>query len=595
MGAHDQAPRNAIEDPEIVARHLVQPSENAESNDSVFNLGSSNKGQKDDDSTAPGLGLDDDEFSSLRLQGGDITRPIYKWTEEAQAKAMGRGRGRSQSFNLSRPQHEDETLDIGSIKLPGGMRRNYLRRAAPSPGPGARDEEEGRGTHTQQSGRPKLFTNNFIEFLTLYGHFAGEELEEDDEVLGPDEYFGSDSHDGYSSSVGYGTDDDREPMENSALLTPSTRKKRKRKDRGGSGTNGSWGALLLLLKSFVGTGVLFLPKAFLNGGMVFSNVVLLFVAVLSYYCFVLLVNTRLKIDGSFGDIGGILYGKWLRTTILSSIVLSQIGFVAAYIVFTSENLQAFILAVTDCKQYIDIKYLILMQMAVFLPFSLMRDISKLAFTALIADVLILLGLIYLYYYDFLTIATQGGLADIVAFNPRDWTLFIGTAIFTFEGIGLIIPIQESMKDPRKFPKVLAIVMVIITTIFISMGALSYGAYGSKTETVVILNMPQDDRFVNAVQLMYSIAILLSTPLQIFPAIRITETELFTRSGKYNPYIKWQKNVFRFFVVMLCAAIAWGGAADLDKFVAIVGSFACVPLVYIYPVSNSPSQIMFVPD
>ncbi len=587
QGAHGCDKPSTYEDPDIVRRHLVQPSETQDGNyDSIFNVSRRDDASaigKDHESIAPGL--DDDEFSSLRLQGGDTTRPIYKWTEEAAARAAGRGRGRSQSFNLSRPQNDDEALDIGSIKLPGGMRRNYLRRAAPSPSPGpARDAEEhgahGHGQH--QSHRPKLFTNNFIEFLTLYGHFAGEELEEDDEALGPDEYF----VDHYTSSAGEDSDDEREPLENSALLTPSTRKKRKRKDRGGSGTNGSWGALLLLLKSFVGTGVLFLPKAFLNGGMIFSNVVLLFVAILSYYCFVLLVNTRLKIDGSFGDMGGLLYGKWLRTTILSSIVLSQIGFVAAYIVFTSENLQAFILAVTDCRTFIDIKWLICMQMAVFLPFSLMRDISKLAFTALIADVLILLGLIYLYYYDILTIAKQGGLADIVQFNSKDWTLFIGTAIFTFEGIGLIIPIQESMRDPRKFPRVLGVVMVIITTIFLSMGALSYGAYGSKTQTVVILNMPQDNKFVNAVQLMYSIAILLSTPLQIFPAIRIAETEIFTRSGKYNPRIKWQKNVFRFFVVMMCAAIAWGGAADLDKFVALVGSFACVPLVYIYPVSSS---------
>jgi proton-coupled amino acid transporter len=317
--------------------------------------------------------------------------------------------------------------------------------------------------------------------------------------------------------------------------------------------------------------------------MLFSNVVLLFVAVLSYYCFVLLVNTRLRVEGSFGDIGGVLYGKWMRGIILSSIVVSQIGFVAAYIVFTSENLQAFILAVSDCKTRIPIPYLILMQMAVFLPFSLLRDITKLGFTALIADAFILIGLAYLYYYDILTIVRQHGVADIVNFNPKDWTLFIGTAIFTFEGIGLIIPIQESMKNPKKFPPVLGIVMVIITVVFISMGALSYAAYGSATETVVILNMPQDDKLVNGVQFLYSVAILLSTPLQIFPAIRITENELFTKSGKYNPYIKWQKNVFRFFVVMLCAGIAWFGANDLDKFVSLVGSFACVPLVYIYPV------------
>jgi len=342
---------------------------------------------------------------------------------------------------------------------------------------------------------------------------------------------------------------------------------------------------MLLLKSFVGTGVLFLPKAYLNGGMLFSNVILLFVAALSYYCFVLLVNSKLAVDASFGDIGGILYGKWMRTVILSSIVISQIGFVAAYIVFTSENLQAFFQAVTDCADPIPIPILILAQMVFFLPFSLLRDISKLGFTALVADAFILIGLVYLYYYDIYTIAKQGGISDIINFNKNSWTLFIGTAIFTFEGIGLILPIQESMKNQKQFPAVLAVVMVIITTIFISMGALSYAAYGSATKTVVILNLPQDSKFVNAVQFLYSCAILLSTPLQIFPAIKITENELFTRSGKYNPFIKWQKNVFRFFFVIFCAGVAWIGANDLDKFVALVGSFACVPLVYIYPVSQ----------
>ncbi len=287
-----------------------------------------------------------------------------------------------------------------------------------------------------------------------------------------------------------------------------------------------------------------------------------------------------------GDIAGILYGKWLRLLILTSIVISQIGFVAAYIVFTSENLKAFILAVTNCKTVIPVKYLILMQMIIFLPFSLLRDINKLGFTALVADGFIVIGLAYLFYYNILTLNTQG-LADITLFNRRDWTLFIGTAIFTFEGIGLIIPIQESMKQPTKFPRVMFAVMVIITTLFTVMGAMSYAAYGSKTQTVVLLNLPQENRLVNGVQFLYSLAILLSTPLQIFPAIRITENGLFTKSGKYNPYIKWQKNAFRFLVVATCAAIAWGAADNLDKFVALVGNFACIPLVYIYPVRFNP--------
>ncbi|WJG34769.1 transmembrane amino acid transporter protein-domain-containing protein [Fusarium oxysporum Fo47] len=571
-GSFNSRSQNALgtsapyEDPEIVKRHLVQPSDDNPGSEESSIQGNS-KGKQP--AEIGGAGLGEDEFSSLKLQGGDVTRGIYKWTEQAEARAK---YNRSKSFDLGRPEPEAEVLDINSIKVPGGFRRNHLRRNVQSPGPHGHPED---GHASPAPGQQRLFTSSFLEFLTIYGHFAGEELEEDDEDLGPNEYFSSGE-----DTDEYNSDDEREPMEDSALLTPS-RRRRKRKVRGGTGNNSPMNAALLLLKSFVGTGVLFLPRAYLNGGMLFSNLILFGVAALSYYCFVLLVQTQLKVGGSFGDLGGALYGKHMRTLILASIVISQIGFVAAYTVFTAANLQAFVRAVSDCKSSISIQWLILIQMLIFLPFALLRDIGKLAFTALVADAFILIGLAYLLYYDILTL-NANGISDIIMFNKKDWTLFIGTAIFTFEGIGLIIPVQESMRHPQKFPRVLLIVMIIITVLFIGMGAISYAAYGSHTETVVLLNLPQDNKMVNGVQFLYSVAILLSTPLQIFPAIRIAETELFTRSGKYNPWVKWQKNVFRFFVVMLCAAIAWLGADHLDKFVALVGNFACIPLVFIYP-------------
>lgn len=552
-----------VQDPEVVKRHLVLPQHASEHRDTGSELGTS---------------LGDEHFSSLQLQGGDMTREVYRWAEDAESDNRF---ARSKSFSISRPTPETQTEDIQTILIPGGFRRDYLRRTAGSPHRGSTQGSNHGGAPAQ----PQLPTTNFLEFLTMYGHFAGEELEEDDEVLGPDEYFSSGNWDD--------ADEGRESGEDAALLQGDNagRKKRKHKQRAPAGTNTTTGAVLLLLKSFVGTGILFLPRAFLNGGLLFSSLVLLGVSVLSYYAFILLVNTRMKIEGSFGDIGGILYGKHMRRIILGSIVLSQLGFVSAYIVFVSQNLQAFVLAVSKCKSFIDIKIMVLVQLVIFLPLSLIRDISKLGFTALIADVFILLGLLYIYYYDAVTLIGNGGISDVVSFNPSTWSMFIGTAIFTYEGVGLIIPIQESMKQPQRFPGVLAGVMVIITLIFLSAGALSYAAYGSSTKTVILLNLPQDDKFVNVVQLLYSLAILLSTPLQLFPAIRIMENELFTRSGKYNPYIKWQKNGFRFFLVFVCAIVAWLGADDLDKFVSLVGSFACVPLIYVYPVSLSSIVIL----
>lgn len=586
-----RSPRGT-EDIEVLKRHLVGTSAPRSEPESYKKPSAFSRNA---DSPAPAqVG----EFSSLRLQGGDTTRHIYRYAEKRereQAEVQERGTGKlKRSLSVSLPKADAENENIQTIQVPGGFRRDHLRRTAGSPAPsstrqGQRRNEYGTIDRTQTEParpNPKFVTSNFIEFLTLYGHFAGEDLDEDDEALGPDEYFSSDAfddateaEDGHSSD-GWGED--------STLLTPGKRRRRRKAREAGKGT--PFGAALLLLKSFVGTGVLFLPRAFYNGGMLFSFLVLMFLACVSYYCFILLVGTRLKVNASYGEMGRLIFGKTFQGLINFSLVISQIGFASAYIVFVSENIKAFIEAVSACRATVEIKWVILIQMIIFLPISLYRNINNIQKMALVADLFICLGLIYLYYYDIKTIATRHGFADFQNFNPASWTLLIGTAIFTFEGVGLIIPIQSGMREPQKFPKVLATVILIIGVVFISMGALSYAAYGSNTKTVILLNMPQDNKLVNTVQFLYSSAILLSIPLQIFPAIEITSQQLFSKTGKYNPWIKWQKNCFRFFMVVLCASVAWMGANDLDKFVSLVGSFACIPLVYIYPVCTTWSPL-----
>ena len=316
--------------------------------------------------------------------------------------------------------------------------------------------------------------------------------------------------------------------------------------------------------------------------MLFSSLLLPAFAMFSLYCFTLLINARKRVVGSYGDIGGALYGRKMRLIILASIVVSQIGFVCAYTIFTAENLSAFVSAVTRGQHSMDVRLLIAMQLVILLPCALIRDISKLSGTALIADFFILLGLGVLYYFDIFTLATKG-VADVTLFNSQDYVLFLGTAAFAFEGIGLIIPIQEGMIRPEKFPFVLTAVMIILILVFTSIGALSYVAYGSAVKTVIISSLPQDSgtpvlflvltlAFVNAVQFLYSLAILLSTPLQLFPAIRILEngTGLALRSGKGNPYIKWKKNIFRALFVIMTAGISAAGANSLERFVSLTG-------------------------
>lgn len=237
---------------------------------------------------------------------------------------------------------------------------------------------------------------SFVDFLSIYGQFAGEDLEEideeDEDETGDDEEDDLEYHDDGRAiptyqgggAVKLGPDGhavDRSTPERTPLFRRTTSRgarasgEARGQSRKRSSSVGQHGdatvtqAVLMLLKSFVGTGVLFLGKAcvpslsipdtmlmrttensFYNGGIVFSTIVLCFIAMISLYSFLLLVETRLVIHGSFGgastlilwtgavlmcltDIGGILYGKYMRWMILFSIVMSQIGFVAAYTIF----------------------------------------------------------------------------------------------------------------------------------------------------------------------------------------------------------------------------------------------------------------------
>ena len=114
----------------------------------------------------------------------------------------------------------------------------------------------------------------------------------------------------------------------------------------------------------------------------------------------------------------------MRFAILSSITVSQIGFVSAYIIFVSENLQAFVLAITNCAKLLGIQYFILLQMIIFLPLALIRNLAKLSTTALVADVFILAGIIYIFGSEGVIMSKRGH-AQVELFNPKDWPLLIG--------------------------------------------------------------------------------------------------------------------------------------------------------------------------
>ncbi len=486
---------------------------------------------------------------SLTLQGGDIHREIFKIGARARLPARAATFAHPQPRRSSTFGPSRNDITPRDQRAPGGFRRQFLQRQ-----------------QKRFNSVTSPVTRNFVSFLDLYGSFAGEDLAESEDESALDS-----------------ADDETEAQAGETRPLLGRRKSSRRVDTLGDAATTK--TFFTLLKAFIGTGIMFLPKAFRNGGILFSFITLVTVSLISSLCFHLLLVCRQRYGGGYGELGAAIGGPKLRALILGSITISQIGFVCSGMIFIAENLASFLDAVTPSSTApLSGKALIAIQLVALIPLALIRNISKLGPAALLADIFILFGLIYIWYYDIATLASQGLNPTVELFNPRDFTLTVGSAIFTFEGIGLLLPIQSSMAQPEKFSRLLYIVMVIITIIFTSVGALCYATFGDRTSVEIISNYPQNSKLVNTVQFFYAMAVLVGTPVQLFPALRIIETSLFGEraSGKRSSATKWKKNAFRAGITVLCGLIAILGASDLDKFVALIGSFACVPLVYIYP-------------
>lgn len=97
------------------------------------------------------------------------------------------------------------------------------------------------------------------------------------------------------------------------------------------------------------------------------------------------------------------------------------------------------------------------------------------------------------YYTFAKFAS-------VDFSDRNLTTsianlpsFFSTVVFAMEGIGTIMPLENSMLKPEFIgcPGVLNIGMTVIVSIYASMGFFGYYAFGDKTAAAITQNLPND--------------------------------------------------------------------------------------------------------
>ena len=225
---------------------------------------------------------------------------------------------------------------------------------------------------------------------------------------------------------------------------------------------GAWGTILAIVKANVGPGVLFLPAAFANGGLVFSIVGLLVVAALSTALALLLLRAReVSGGGSFPALAERAIGWRTRIAVEWSLVMSQSGFCCVYLLFVAHTVRDVVRHLADCKPSFEpaLWQIVAMELVLITPLTWVRRLKHFRATNLIADVLILGGLLYVMSYAVGLLSMNdandatGGTQrttrgtppssssssssssskdHVVLFNKESCALFLGTAVFTFE-------------------------------------------------------------------------------------------------------------------------------------------------------------------
>ena len=376
-------------------------------------------------------------------------------------------------------------------------------------------------------------------------------------------------------------DDDEEgeeqDVEDEEQLTPSAASKSPRR-RGKLTTNRQ--AFFTMIKAIVGSGLLFLPRAFVDGGIVFSAVCECFIAVLTALCIMLVVNARGHTSLSFAEMGEMAGGTFGRLAVQGSLIAFQLGLVVAYFIFVADTLGKILREFTLCKVDLDPAILIYVHAFVQIPAACLRNIRSLAVLAEIADICIVLGILLVLYVCATKIAADGP-AYVPAIRPYTVPLFIGTSVMSFEGVAIMIPIKESMQTPDDFKKVLIVATVVVCALYTSVGVLGVLAYGNTVEQNILLSVG-GTYVAPTVSILYSIAIMCSLPLQAFPAYRVLELALGIPSGKHLPSAKWTKNFLRAFILLALAGVAVSTRTYLHYIVAVIGGVAGVPMGFILP-------------
>uniref|UniRef100_A0A452G035 Solute carrier family 36 member 3 n=1 Tax=Capra hircus TaxID=9925 RepID=A0A452G035_CAPHI len=266
---------------------------------------------------------------------------------------------------------------------------------------------------------------------------------------------------------------------------------------------------------------------------------LLAIGILTVHCMVILLNCAhhlsQRLQKTFVNYGeAMMYSlqtcpnAWLRThsvwgryTVSFLLIITQLGFCSVYFMFMADSLQQMVEEAHVTSKTCEPRKILVLTPNVDIRFYMLTILPFLILLVFIQNLRVLS-----IFSTLANITTLGSMALIFQYimqipDPRNlplmaswktFLLFFGTAIFTFEGVGMVLPLKNQMKHPQQFSFVLYLGMSLVIVLYICLGTLGYMKFGSNTQASITLNLPNCWLY-QSVKLMYSIGIFFTYALQ----------------------------------------------------------------------------------
>jgi len=270
----------------------------------------------------------------------------------------------------------------------------------------------------------------------------------------------------------------------------------------------------------------------------------------------------------------------MRRLLNTFLCMSQIGSNAVYILFVAQNIQPLVENHTDLRLNYRM-YILFLLLPVILVCSI-RNLKYLSPFSILANILEFVGLGIIFYFIFAEPLPPVNSVPYFASAER-FPIFFGTAIFAFEGISVVLPIENQMRKPKDmlgWAGVLNFSMVTIALLYIAMGSFGYLRYGNDTKSSITLNLPQESPLAEMSLGMFSLAIFFSYALQFYVVMDIIGPNILKPAcseGVY-PFAEFFSRVLiNVLTLGLAATVPW-----LELLVSLLGAIKMSTLSLMAP-------------